>query len=100
MNRLFCLSAFLSLLCFSHIARADEPATNPPTTRPGVHQTIERAIGYLQTESGAWMSQRKCAACHHAALPLWALSEADRRGYPVDKKYLAQTFEATLGSQG
>ncbi len=45
------------------------------------------------------MSQRKCAACHHAALPLWALSEADRRGYPVDKKYLAQTFEATLGSR-
>ena len=41
---------------------------------------------------------RKCAACHHAPLPLWALSEADRQGYAIDKKFVADTATATLGS--
>ena len=31
-------------------------------------------------------------------MPLWALSEADRNGYSIDKKYLAETFESLLGS--
>jgi hypothetical protein len=32
-------------------------------------------------------------------LPLWALSEADRRGYTIDKKYLTDTTESLLGSR-
>ncbi len=32
-------------------------------------------------------------------MPLWALSEADRQGYRIDKKYLADTFESLLGSK-
>src|SRR4029077_9146176 len=42
---------------------------------------------------------RKCAACHHAPMPLWALGEAERQGYAIDKKYLADTFESLLGSK-
>ena len=29
---------------------------------------------------------------------LWSLSEADRQGYAIDKKFVADTAEATLGS--
>jgi squalene cyclase len=32
-------------------------------------------------------------------MPLWALSEADRQGYTIDKTYLAETIESLLGSQ-
>jgi hypothetical protein len=90
-----------SVVCatLSPFARADEPAAIPRATPQQVHQTVERAIGYLQTESASWLKTRKCAACHHAGMPLWALSEADRQGYAIDKVYLTETFESLLGSQ-
>jgi hypothetical protein len=53
----------------------------------------------LQTESAAWLNTRKCAACHHVPMPLWALSEAERQGYTIDKKFLADTTESLLGSK-
>ena len=53
----------------------------------------------MQTESAAWLNTRKCAACHHAPMPLWALSEARRQGYPIDEKFLAETIESLLGSR-
>ena len=89
---------FLLGICLSRPAFADEPKSIPRATTQQVQRTVERAIGYLQTESAAWLRTRKCAACHHAPMPLWALSEADRQGYAVDKKFLADTAEATLGS--
>jgi hypothetical protein len=32
-------------------------------------------------------------------MPLWALAEAERQGYAIDKKFLADTFESLLGSK-
>jgi hypothetical protein len=64
-----------------------------------VNQTVERALGYIQAESAAWLKTRKCAACHHAPLTLWALGEAERQGYAIDKKFLADTTESLLGSK-
>ena len=71
----------------------------PRATPQQVQQTVERAIGYLQTESAAWLNTRKCAACHHVPMPLWALSEAERQGYAIDKKFVADTIESLLGSK-
>ncbi len=56
-------------------------------------------IGYLQAESAAGLKTRKCAACHHVPMPIWALGEAKRQGYTIDEKYLAETTEALLGSK-
>jgi hypothetical protein len=53
----------------------------------------------LQTESAAWLRTRKCAACHHVPMPLWALCEAERQGYAIDKKFVADTTESLLGSR-
>ena len=84
------------------------PFTAGPCRRTGldsrattqqVQQTVDRAIGYLQTESAAWLNTRKCAACHHVPMPLWALSEAERQGYAIDKKFVADTTESLLGSK-
>jgi len=77
---------------------AAEPPSNPPASPPGVRQAVDRAIGYLQTESATWLKQRTCAACHHAGMPLWALGEAARQGYAVDGKFVSETIESTLGS--
>jgi hypothetical protein len=92
-------AAFFLGLCLSRLALADEPVSIPPATPQQVRQTVERAIGYLQTESAAWLNTRKCAACHHVPMPLWALSEAGRQGYAIDQKFLADTTESLLGSR-
>jgi hypothetical protein len=84
--------------CLSLHARADEPAI-PEATPAQARRAVERAIGYLQTESASWLKTRKCAACHHVPMPLWALSEAERRGYAIDKKFLTETTESLLGSK-
>ena len=99
MARTSLLALFLLGLCLTPPALADEPTAIPRATAPQIQRTVERAIGYLQTESAAWLNTRKCAACHHVPMPLWALSEADRQGYAIDKKFLADTTESLLGSR-
>jgi hypothetical protein len=86
-------------LCVATSVRADTPAAIPAATTEQIHQTVDRAIGYLQAESAAWLKTRKCVACHHAPMPLWALGEAQTRGYVIDRKYLADTTESLLGSE-
>ena len=83
------------------------PCRPSPTNRPRsraattsqVHQTVDRAIQYLQTESAAWLKTRKCAACHHVPMPLWALGEAERQGYVIDRTFMSATAESLLGSK-
>jgi len=99
MARMCLLAVFFLGLCPLWPALADEPASIPHATTEQVHQAVDRAIGYVQTESAAWLNTRKCAACHHAPLALWALSEAERQGYAIDKKFVADTAESLLGSR-
>ena len=93
------LACVLLGLRLSWPALAREPASIPRATPPQVHQAVDRAVKYLQTESAAWLNTRKCAACHHAPLPLWALGEAERQGYAIDKKFLTDTVQSLLGSK-
>jgi hypothetical protein len=88
------------IFAFSAPARAEAPpvATTPSATTDPVEHAINRAIGYLQSESASWLNTRKCAACHHVPLPLWALSEAQRQGYAIDKQFLVDMTESLLGS--
>ncbi len=99
----------LSPLVLSPFALADAGVAKPPVAtaskplsvtvaRGQVEHAVDRAIGYLQTESGNWLNTRKCAACHHAGMPLWALNEAEKLGYAIDKKFMAEKIEANLGS--
>src|SRR5258708_5818447 len=99
MARTSSFAALLLGLCLSQLALAAEPGVTTPATKLQVQQTVDRAIGYLQTESAAWLKTRKCAACHHAPMPLWALGEAERQGYAIDKKFVADTIESLLGSK-
>jgi len=99
MTRASSLAWVVLALCLSRPAPATEPTSIPRATTPQVQQTVDRAIKYLQTESAAWLSTRQCAACHHVPMPLWALSEAERQGYAIDKQFVADTTESLLGSR-
>jgi hypothetical protein len=85
--------------CWVAMARADEANGIPSPSPPQIEQAVNRAIVYLQAESAEWLKTRKCAACHHVPMPLWALSEAERQGYAIDRQYLNATIEALLGNQ-
>jgi hypothetical protein len=91
----------LSLLAIglSRSALAGEPTLNPLARTRQVQRTVDRSIIYLQTECADWLRTRKCAACHHVPLPLWALGEAGRQGYAIDERFLADTTESFLGSR-
>jgi len=67
------------------------PNRLPGRQRRQVQQTVDRAIGYLQTEKRLVAEDARCAACHHVPMPLWALSEAGQQGYTIDKRYLSDT---------
>jgi len=90
------LACLLLGLSLARSSRAGEPTPTPPAAATRVHQAVDRSVKYLQTETAAWLSTRKCAACHHAPMPLWALAEAERQGYAIDKRFLADTFESLL----
>jgi hypothetical protein len=99
MTRKSGLAWVLLVLCLSRPGLAGERASLPRATTPQVHQAVDRAIKYLQTECAAWLSTRKCAACHHVPMPLWALGEAERQGYAIDRKFVANTTESLLGNR-
>src|SRR4051812_2905565 len=99
MARTSLLACVVLGLCLSRPALAGEPTSIPRATTAQVCQTVERAAGYLRAESAAWLNTRKCAACHHVPMPLWALAEAGRQGYAVDQKFVAETAESLLGSR-
>src|SRR5262245_18736807 len=93
------LAGVLLVLCLSRPAPTGEPASVPRATTSQVRQAVDRAITYLQNESADWLNMRKCAACHHVPMPLWALGEAQRQGYAIDEKFVADTVESLLGSR-
>lgn len=97
MVRMSFIAGFVLVTIVSRNALAGEPELQAPFRTERARQTVERAIGYLQTESGTWLRERKCAACHHAAMPMWALGEAERQGYPVNRKFLDDMAEGALG---
>ncbi len=99
MNRNCSLALLLLSLWLSLPAFADEPAAIASATPEQIHLTIDRATAYLQAESANWLSVRVCAACHHAPMAFWALGEADRQGYTIDKNYLTDKIESLLGSK-
>lgn len=87
------------VILYSADVRADQPVS-PPSAAPGqFRQAVEHSIECLQLESADWLKTRKCAACHHVPLPLWAPGEAERQGYAIDKEFLAKTVETLLGSK-
>ncbi len=98
MTRIPLLALTLTLSLAGRLATAEESAAPPSATHQQVQQAVERAIEYMQGESAAWLASRKCAACHHAPLVLWSLSDAERHGYAINKQFVTDTAEATLGS--
>lgn len=87
----------LILPLVSTVAIASEPATCQVEVRP----TIDRGLTFLVKDALAWKKEHNCISCHHAALVVWAMSEAKQRGHAVDEPVLAELTKwsaTTVGS--
>ena len=58
---------------------------------------ISRGITFLQTDAARWKVEHKCSSCHHGPMTVWALTEAERQGYAVDRAFLAEAREWARG---
>jgi hypothetical protein len=65
-------------------------AQNPRPKPADVGAAIERGLGFLVTDARAWKNKHHCVSCHHAALVVWSMREARRRGHAVDEPFLAE----------
>lgn len=86
-SRLLTVVLFLGLLTACGTLRAADEAT------PAARLAVRKALPFLKADMHQWRKQRKCAACHHGPMYLWATSVAAGQGYEVDQADLAEMAE-------
>lgn len=79
-----------SLLLLSTAVGAAQPEA--PADRETTRAAVRRSLTFLAEDMDAWRAKRKCAACHHGPMFVWAGAVAQRQGYAVD---LAKVRETT-----
>jgi squalene-hopene/tetraprenyl-beta-curcumene cyclase len=78
--RIACVTAVL--LAAAGLARGED---NGPKTAE-VRKAIERSLPFLEEKGVAWIKQKRCVTCHQTAFLVWTHNEAERRGFPVDRR--------------
>ncbi len=86
-----CLWVVVVLGCSAPTLRAEN------VTAASLRTAIEKALPLLERASAGSAEQRKCFTCHSQALPVFALTEARRRGFEVDADNLQRQLEHTQG---
>src|SRR5262245_40411931 len=64
-------------------------AQDLPHKASAVDVAIERGLTFLAKYAIAWKNDHNCVSCHHAALVIWSMREAEQHGYAVDEPVLA-----------
>ena len=86
-------SGTLSLVTLSSLALAaalgaEDGGAGQSADVADVRRSVERSLPFLQKEGVRWIEERKCVSCHQVPFFLWALREADGRGFEVDEAAL------------
>ncbi len=61
-----------------------------------VRVAVQRAVPLIEKASSGSAEQRRCFTCHHQAIPVLALSKAQKLGFDVDSKNLERQVSHTL----
>ena len=72
------------LLCCAHRAVAGD-----------VHGAVERGLALVTRAAAAWPQHKTCFSCHHQTLPMLAMVEAARAGFPLDAAALKTQADLT-----
>lgn len=80
-------------LAFAFTLLTTQPAPqvkNVPPTPANVKAAIEKSLPLLWKGVEGHSAKRTCFTCHNHAVPLLAISTADTRGFPADRKKLGE----------
>lgn len=89
--------AALLALALAFVAQSSERTlAGEPSHDDRIRGAVERALPLLEIASSGSADQRTCFTCHSQALPIFALSEARRRGFQVDTKNLDRQLRHTF----
>ena len=76
----------LTLFC-AHAFSAETPGD--------VRSATARGLALVTRAAGNWQKNKTCFSCHHQTLPMLAMTEAARVGFPMDKAWLKSQAETT-----
>jgi len=60
-----------------------------------VKSATARGLALVTRAAGNWQKNKTCFSCHHQTLPMLAMTEAARVGFPVDKASMKSQAEIT-----
>ena len=83
---IFTLFASLCVLC-GQASAAETTNTVEAATR--------RGLALVTRAASNWQKNKTCFSCHHQTLPMLAMTEAARVGFPLDKAWMKSQAETT-----
>ena len=78
--------------------RVDSAKTSPDPAPKDVYAAVAKSIALLEEVSPKFFPKSGCISCHNVSIPLMALTEARRRGYPVNPASTQQLVKQTIAS--
>jgi hypothetical protein len=60
-----------------------------------VKAAVRKALPLLEKSSGYFTTAKSCFSCHHQALPVYALTQAKKKGFPIDEANYAKQLRHT-----
>jgi len=78
-------------------AEAIKPASAEPAFKD-VHTAVAKSIDLLEQAAPKFFAKGGCISCHNVSIPLIALNEARRRGYPVKSESTQQLVKQTVAA--
>ena len=84
----------LLVMCVWAIVSSSTLAVEPPS-EDALRAAIERGLAPLKRAGPHWRSNTTCFSCHHQTLPMFAMLEAARAGFPLDTELIEAEADFT-----
>src|SRR5438105_3529387 len=79
------------LICLASLAMLrPSSAAEPPPTQQQLHSAVKKSLPLLMKGAVGHRENRTCFACHNQGVPLFALTEAKKRGFDIDDEELSK----------
>jgi len=65
---------------------------------PNIHAAVAKSIALLEETAPKFFPKTGCISCHNVSIPLMAITEARRRGYPVKAETTQLLVKQTVAS--
>jgi hypothetical protein len=87
--------AVLLILLFGFVTVSDLPAEDSELSPAVIRGAIGKTIPLLEQGMKGSADERKCFTCHSQAVPVFALSEARKRGFEIDEDNFERQLQHT-----